>query len=428
MTRSKSLRTIWLALAVLALIFSARGLVWAQACPVSGTTTGSITGTDPTQTDRVFRDGIPSDCNGKDFPGTFGSGVYHFDQHSFVNNSGAAVCIEVTFSATTNMHSVAYLNSFNPADVSQNYIGDLGGVNTPNTPETYSVSVPNGATLVLVTHEATVNGGGNYSFTLNCITGPPPLANQPGQLLISELRLAGPGTGTGSQRDEYIEIYNNTDTPRTIDRLLLRAYDPNFNGAGDGADFIQDFPAGTVIPARGHFLVGDGAAYSLSTYAALDFNTATVFNGDFFIDNEGIQIITNDGLTILDSVGFTGSGGLPGEDVNYVEGTGIPRRTQTAPTVQYAYVRKLAGGTPQDTNNNANDFALVSVTGTTFALSAGGTTQSTLGAPGPKARPVRSSATPHCQARSSIRSSLRPPRLIACVIQRRAAAQPPSAR
>jgi hypothetical protein len=41
-------------------------------------------------------------------------------------------------------------------------------------------------------------------------------------------------------------------------------------------------------------------------------------------------------------------------------------------------------GNPQDTNNNANDFELVSVNGALYPLAAGGTQQSTLGAPGPE--------------------------------------------
>lgn len=389
-----------LALALL-LVLTAQLSAVAQTCPVTGTSiNGSIVAGDPTQTDRVFRDGAPSNCNGKTFPGNFGTtSVFRFDQHTFVNNSGAPACIEISLNATTNMHSVAYLNTFNPANISQNYLGDLGVVNTINTTQSYSVSVPDGATLVVVVHEATANGGGNYTLTLDCITAPPPLANQPGQILISEFRLSGPGTtGTGSQRDEFIELYNNTDQPRTIDNLVLRAYDPNFFGPGDGADFIQGFDPGTVIPARGHFLVGDGSAYSLPAYAALDLDTDLLFDGDFFIDNEGLQIITNESVpVVLDSVGTAGSGGRPGEDVNYVEGTPLPRRPQTAPTVQYAYVRKIPKGTglPQDTNNNAADFVLVSVDGSVFpTTSPAGSQPSTLGAPGPEnaASPIQRNA------------------------------------
>jgi hypothetical protein len=234
----------------------------------------------------------------------------------------------------------------------------------------------------------------------------------PGQVLISEFRLAGPGTGgTGSQRDEFIELYNNTDQPLDLSGLLIFGYDPNFNGPGDGADFVQDVPAGATIPARGHFLVGDNGAYSLASYAALDFDTATIFTGDFFIDNEGLLIANSDATVILDTVGFTGSGGRPGENIQYGEGALLPRRTQTAPTVQYAYVRKLTSGTPQDTDDNASDFALVSVTGETFPLSAGGTTPSTLGAPGPENinSPIQHNATLKASLVEPALSSTLPP-------------------
>lgn len=397
MSKTNVSRNLRLVLAALAICFAAHASALAQSCPVNFNTTGSITAGDTTQTGHVTRNGVPSDCNGKVYPGTNDTTAgRHFDQYTFTNTNATAACIGVTFTGTiAGLHSVAYLNNYDPANIQTNYLGDLGVLYTANTTASYSFNVPAGATFVVVVHETTIPAPTNsYTLAVGCATAPPPLPTV-GQILISEFRLSGPAAGAGSQRDEFIELYNNSDGPLTIDRLLLQAYDPNFNAPGDGADFVQGFPAGAVIPARGHYLVGDGGDYSLASYAALDMDTSTVFAGDFFIDNEGIQVVSNDGLTVFDSVGVSGSGGRPGEAVNYTEGTPIPRRTQTAPTVQYAYVRKMPTGLPQDTNNNANDFTLVSVTGTTFPLSAGGTTQSTLGAPGPEslASPVQRNAT-----------------------------------
>jgi hypothetical protein len=95
-----------------------------------------------------------------------------------------------------------------------------------------------------------------------------------------------------------------------------------------------------------------------------------------FIDNEGFQLIGPPGNNIIvDSVGFIGGGNA----AQYIEGTGLTRRSST-PDVQYSYVRWLNSGRPQDTNNNAADFALISVTAETFA-EAGPTM---LGGPGPE--------------------------------------------
>jgi len=364
----------------LVLTFVYSGSIARAQCPVTSTQNGSIAAGDATQTGRLVRNGNPSNCNGKAFPGLQDSNPgRRFDQYAFTNTSATPICVQVTFTGTIgSLFSAAYLGSYNPANIAQNYLGDLGNSPPANTSRSYSFAVPAGATFVVVVHEITANGPANtYSVSLDCMPFPP---SAPGQLLISEFRLSGPG----SDRDEYIELYNNTDAALDIGGLLLRAFDPNFNAPGDGAEFIQAIPAGSVIPARGHFLVGDSGAYSLASYAALDFDTLPIFNGDFFIDNEGIQLISGDGTIIFDSVGFSGSGGRPGETVDFAEGTPLPRRTQTAPTTQYAYVRKLTSGTPQDTNDNATDFNLVDVTAAAFPLAAGGTQQSVLGAPGPE--------------------------------------------
>lgn len=225
-----------------------------------------------------------------------------------------------------------------------------------------------------------------------------------GQVIISEFRLSGPNaSGTGSARDEFIELYNTTDTPLSIGGYLIFAYDPNFNGPGSGADFVQALPNNVVIPARGHYLIGDSGAYSLGGYATLNFDTAPIFSGDFFVDNEGILLADDAAEVILDSVGFSGSGGRSGEGISYNEGTPLTRRTQTPPTVQYSYVRRYdtATGRPIDTNNNASDFVLTSVTGAALPATAGGTVPVVLGAPGPQ-----NLASPTSKTNSQITPSL----------------------
>jgi hypothetical protein len=191
----------------------------------------------------------------------------------------------------------------------------------------------------------------------------------PGQVLISEFRLSGPN----GPSDEYIEFYCNLDVDCDVSNYNVASVDPA-NGS-----FEVALPPGTVIPARGHLLLGDDTAYSLTSYAALDLIASIEGGGDFFIDNEGFQLRTPDDELIIDSVGFTG-----GENEGvFVEGTGLQRAT-SRPADQYAYVRKMgtaSGGIPQDTDNNANDFVLVSVTGTPHP---GITAPPVLGAPGPE--------------------------------------------
>ncbi|HEX8852484.1 MAG TPA: lamin tail domain-containing protein [Pyrinomonadaceae bacterium] len=195
----------------------------------------------------------------------------------------------------------------------------------------------------------------------------------PGDVLFNEFRLAGPG----GFADEYIEFYCNRDTDCDISGYNLISFDPNFEG---GMDFAIVFPTGVIIPARSYLLIGDDAGYTLSTYAALDLVASFGGEADFFIDNQGLQLRNADQTVIIDSVGFIGGGGT----VQYIEGTGLQQASGPRPADQYAYVRKLVnggGGRPQDSNNNANDFVLVSVTG---AAHPGITEPPVLGAPGPQ--------------------------------------------
>jgi hypothetical protein len=189
----------------------------------------------------------------------------------------------------------------------------------------------------------------------------------PHDVLFSEFRLSGPE----GISDEYIEFYCNRDTDCDISNFIIQAFDPEFG------DFAISFPDDVVIPARQYLLIGDGSEYSLPFYATLDFDVDSGF--DFFIDNEGMQLISSDEETVIDSVGFAGGGNA----ANYVEGTGLQRAT-SRPANQYAYVRKRplsTNGLPQDTDNNAADFVLISVTGTAHT---GITAPPVLGAPGPQ--------------------------------------------
>jgi hypothetical protein len=192
-----------------------------------------------------------------------------------------------------------------------------------------------------------------------------------GDVLIREFRLSGPG----GDSDEYMELYCNRDTTCDVSGYVIRGFDPSFG------DFDVTLPASTFIAARGPLLIADLTQYSLNDYALADIDTSSGF--DVFIDNEGFQLRTPDGNTVIDSVGFAGNGGRPNENTNYVEGVGLERATAARPTDQYAYVRKMGtatGGRPQDTNNNSNDFVLVSVTA---AAHPGVTRPVVLGAPGP---------------------------------------------
>ncbi|HYO99324.1 MAG TPA: thrombospondin type 3 repeat-containing protein [Pyrinomonadaceae bacterium] len=200
------------------------------------------------------------------------------------------------------------------------------------------------------------------------------------QILISEFRLRGEGTPAASdgQLDEFVEIYNNTDSPITVDTA-----DNTAGWAVAAADNVVRFvvPAGTLIPARGHYL-GANTGYTLAGAAAPN----RTYTADI-ADDTGVAIFGSSTdltpATRFDAAGFTTAA-----NPLYFETTGLPPVGAT--DGEYSFVRKLTSGLPQDTDNNANDFFFVSTTAGAF-----NGVQSTLGAPAPEnlTSPIQRNAT-----------------------------------
>jgi uncharacterized repeat protein (TIGR01451 family) len=217
-----------------------------------------------------------------------------------------------------------------------------------------------------------------------------------GDLVISEFRLRGPGTGNLGRikglnipaNDEFIEIYNNTGGTH-----LVSATDGSAGYSIAASDGVVrcTIPNGTVIPAGGHYLCVNSIGYSLNSYPAASNTTAT---GDVSYttdipDNAGIALfsgaITLNLANRLDAVGSTSEA-----NTLYKEGTGYPALTPF--NIDYSFYRDNCGHQGAvaslqpctittgviDTDNNATDFIFVDTNGT----SAGAGQR--LGAPGPE--------------------------------------------
>lgn len=133
--------------------------------------TGKISTTDPVQTNRVLRDGVPSTCPVlKPYP-TDLSGAYHFKSHTIKNTAATAQCATITLTnndAAGHIFLVAYSNTFNPANVSQNYLADSGTSAGPTGPTTtMDVNIPANGTVVLVLSEVTANTAFTSNYTLD---------------------------------------------------------------------------------------------------------------------------------------------------------------------------------------------------------------------------------------------------------------------
>lgn len=235
----------------------------------------------------------------------------------------------------------------------------------------------------------------NSAMAFTVVTGP-----FAGDVLISEFRLRGPGAAN----DEFIELYNNTETP-----IAVSTTDSSSGWALAASDGVIRFviPNGTVIPAHGHFLGVNSVAYSLSSYpSGNDGLNATTATGDAAYttdipDNAGIAIFrTSDTASFSTATRLDAAGSTAESNTLYKEGTGYPPLTPFS--IDYAFVRDTCGkggsittfgacptnGLPKDTNNNAADFYFVDTNGT----SAGAGQR--LGAPGPEnlSSPVQQNA------------------------------------
>ena len=214
-----------------------------------------------------------------------------------------------------------------------------------------------------------------------------------GSVLISEFRFRGPDPSSspdpsGIATNEFVEIYNNTDSPITVSTT-----DGSSGWALAAADGAIRFtiPNGTVIPARGHYL-GTNTGYTLNGYPAGNGTTAT---GDDdgtaspwtldIPDESGIALFNTANTanfslsTRLDAAGYTTALAL------YREGTGFPiDGAETFLGIEYSFVRRIkitpgvGAGLPFDTSDNAADFISVDTQGLGTGLDAH------LGAPGPE--------------------------------------------
>jgi hypothetical protein len=200
--------------------------------------------------------------------------------------------------------------------------------------------------------------------------------------LISEFRIDGPNGPT----DQFVELYNNTDQPLTVWTddgsnawALVSATD-----ASGALSVLCIIPNGTTMPARGHYLSTTARGYSLQSYggagqaagdatgpAAYVLAPAQPFAGLAIFRSANPANWTT--ANRLDAVGGTQASTL------LREGAGLAQNFGFVSDAQYSWVRKLSSGLPQDTNDNAQDFALVSIKGGPLG---GG--PSTLGAPGPE--------------------------------------------
>jgi hypothetical protein len=217
--------------------------------------------------------------------------------------------------------------------------------------------------------------------------------NPAGALIISELRTRGPGADVLGDGNDFVELYNNSNSPLTVASSDATAGYGIFKMGTDcnaTPILIGTVPNGTIIPARGHYLLV-GSSYSLTTYATGDQTMTSDIE-----DDHNVAVFSTASLLALattnrlDSVGFGTNAGGVCELLH--EGAALPAVTGTS--TEHSFFRKecdfaggcAAAGNPKDTGDNSADFLFADTAGTNIA----GVTPH-LGAPGPenKTSPIR---------------------------------------
>jgi predicted extracellular nuclease len=171
--------------------------------------------------------------------------------------------------------------------------------------------------------------------------------------------------GTQEENNEFIEVYNNTDSDITVSTT-----DGSAGWAVVASDGSERFtiPNGTVIPARGHFLGVNTNGYTLSDYGGTGAGGGDNVYSTDIPGSGGVALFrTTDSLNFtlanrLDAVGRTTAPAL------YREGAGLPANCTGNTSAEYSFVRSMtrtSGGLPKDTGDNASDFIFVSTDGDT---------------------------------------------------------------
>ncbi len=128
--------------------------------------TSAIDASDATQTNRAFRNLTLSSCGSPKPWGGFGdTGTsFHYEAYGFTNTTSSDACVTVELQSSSNLMAVAYLNAFDPQNITNYYLGDAGystgtGPDTLPGPTSFSVTVPAGQTLIVDVNEVNQNSG-----------------------------------------------------------------------------------------------------------------------------------------------------------------------------------------------------------------------------------------------------------------------------
>lgn len=164
-------------------------LVAPPARAASTTVHAVFDGSEPEMPQRLLRDGEESTCEMANFPGIV-AGPSFYRTFPFCN-PGPDTCFTAVFDAGTcdiDVHLQAYINRFDPTDLTANYVGDLGATET----QPFSFVVPAGAVLLIVAQTNFGMADCAFGFTVDampCAAPAPALSGSAATLAVGGLLL-----------------------------------------------------------------------------------------------------------------------------------------------------------------------------------------------------------------------------------------------
>ena len=289
------------------------------------------------------------------------------------------VSLAYAYSQTVTVNFQTANGGANPATEGADYDAASGAVTFLAGQTVQTVSVPVNADGTPAEGDETflvnLSGATNGVISDGQATGTITDESVASAVIISELRTSGPA---GSD-DDFVELLNTTDADITVAAsdgsggwaVVKRGADCNATPVVVGV-----IPNGTVIPARGNYLL-TGSAYSLGAYAAGDAALTADIEDDHNVGLFTAANVSNiSSANRLDAVGF---GANAGNNCDLLrEGNNLPAAVGS--TSEYSFVRKVEKGLTLDTTDNAADFVVVSTTPSTPV----GDNTPVEGAPGPE--------------------------------------------
>ena len=190
--------------------------------------TNTITAGDPSQTNRLFRNGSQPSCGSpKTFPGTV-AGSFHYDAYAFTNTTAADACVTVLLTASCDVQAGIYLNAFDPLNIATNYLGDSGASTGTGTglgvlagPQSCSATIPAGAKFFVTVNEIGTGAGcSGYTLQLSGLPCPPPVLAVNRAAAANSVRVNWP-TSAGGYQLEAINSLSKTNWAAVTNEPLV---------------------------------------------------------------------------------------------------------------------------------------------------------------------------------------------------------------